>query len=62
MKGTNTLKLNQDTMREAMQVWIDATFASADKPKVTNVKAADSTAYGQANEFEVMVSAEQPKP
>lgn len=54
MKGVNTIKLNQATMCEALQVWLDQTLA---KPgiKVTEVKAT-STHYGGGEEFDVTVT------
>lgn len=59
MKGINTLKLNQQTMCEALQVWLDQTLA---KPgaKVTEVKGSSTQSYGSGSDFEVIV-AEQEK-
>jgi hypothetical protein len=56
MKGTNKLNLNQETMCAALQVWIDQTFASANKPKVTKVEqSSNSSAYNSPCEFTVQV-------
>lgn len=36
MKGKNTVKLNAETMLEAVQMWADSSFTS--KPRVTGVR------------------------
>lgn len=37
MKGQNQLIINQDTMREAMQGWVDKKFAAGEAPYVQSV-------------------------
>ncbi len=56
MKGKNTLKLNQETMCAALQVWIKETFAGPNVPMVTHVKTGNSS-YGPSD-FEVEVESE----
>lgn len=56
MKGNNKLSINHDTMCAALQVWVDQTFASAIKPKVTKVEESkNSGSYSAATEFTVTV-------
>ena len=57
MKGKNTLKLNQETMCAALQVWVKETFAGPHVPRVTQVKINQSTSssYGGGSDFEVEV-------
>ncbi len=57
MKGSNTLKINQATMMEAVQLWIDKTMH--EPPKVTAVKSV-AGAYNQDAEFEVVLSEQEP--
>ena len=38
MKGKNTLKVNIDTMHEAMQLWVSQEFTFEPKPKVVAVR------------------------
>lgn len=63
MKGKNILKLNQETMCAAMQVWIKETFSGPTVPNVTLVRAPTNTStYGGSAEFEVEVeSPETPR-
>lgn len=58
MKGNNTLRLNADTIREAVQMWVDAQFT--EKVVVRSVKQADKAAYGDGGTFEVEVSSVDP--
>lgn len=56
MKGVNTLKLNQQTMCEALQVWLDKALAPGHGQKVTRVNSDGSRtgSYGGGgDEFEV---------
>ena len=57
MKGSNTLKLNHQTMCEAMQVWLDKTLADSSRTKVSEVKGSP-TNYG-GSDFEVTVVTEE---
>ena len=38
MKGKNTLKLNVETMHEAVQMWVSSEFTFEPKPKVVAVR------------------------
>lgn len=38
MKGSNTIKVNEATMMEAMQYWINSWFVAGEAPTVTSVK------------------------
>lgn len=60
MKGVNSIKLNQETMCQAVQVWLDKTLASGHGQKVTQVKVADTArnAYATTDEFDVQVTAQ----
>lgn len=57
MKGVNTLKLNQQTMCEALQVWLDQTLAKPDA-KVTDVKQTSSQGYSSGTDFDVTITVE----
>ena len=58
MKGNNELRLNEATMIEALQLWLDSKFAK-DAPRVTSVEAINSGAY--CKEFSIKVT-DEPKP
>ncbi len=46
MKGKNTLKLNKDTMHEAVQMWVSSEFTFEPKPRVVAVRQfAETTGY-----------------
>lgn len=57
MKGKNVLKLNQQTMCEALQVWANKEFSASNVPTVTNVahKGSSGTYGAGGDEFEVTV-------
>jgi len=57
MKGNNTLQLNEATMIEAVQYWLNGQFVIGRAPKVTGVTCKDS----YSSEFEIEVSASEPK-
>ena len=50
MKGRNELHINQSTMIEAMQVWVNKAFASL-QPVVTSVKKDDKKSLGVSECF-----------
>lgn len=52
LKGNNTLSLNQATMVEVVQQWVNSQFKEAGKLKVTGVK---ETHDGGARVFEISV-------
>jgi hypothetical protein len=54
MKGTNELLLNQATMIEAVQLWLDATLA-AKGPVVTKVER-DTSSYS-GRDFKITIDA-----
>jgi hypothetical protein len=41
MKGFNSLQLNQQTMIEAVQEWVNAVFTDGHEPEVTSVHQSD---------------------
>ena len=43
MKGQNVLELNQETMCEALQVWVDKTLKEGHGSTVVGVEQADSS-------------------
>jgi len=45
MKGSNKLELNEATMIEAIQFWLDSQFISGKSPKVIAIKADSTTGY-----------------
>ena len=55
MKGSNDLILNEATMIEAIQFWLDAEMAQP-APKVTSVKSESGSLY--SNTFKVSLDAE----
>jgi hypothetical protein len=57
MKGNNELRLNEATMIEAMQLWMDSQFKGS-APRVTVVEECKSGAY--CKEFVVKVT-DEPK-
>jgi len=57
MKGNNELRLNEATMIEALQMWIDAQFTK-NPPRVASVEELSSTNY--CKEFSVKVT-DEPK-
>lgn len=57
MKGNNELRLNQATMIEALQLWVDSQFAK-DAPRVVSIEELSSTNY--CKEFSVKVT-DEPK-
>lgn len=62
MKGKNTLKLNQQTMFEAAQMWVDAEFTFEPKPRVTAVRHMQPSGYGDKAlpaYYEIDVDSEQ---
>lgn len=60
MKGTNTLKLNQETMCEALQVWLDKTMLDSGKLRVSKVTGTDNNrTYGGGSDFEVEVQTKE---
>lgn len=59
MKGNNSLHLNEATMIEAVQEYLNARMLSA-APKVTSVKAENSSAYSAT--FIVNVEEMNPTP
>ena len=54
MKGNNEMILNEATMIEVVQIWLDASMVIA-APKVTSVK---STVDGSYRTFEVTLDAD----
>lgn len=58
MKGNNELRLNEATMIEALQLWLDSKFTK-DAPRVTSVEAIHSGTY--CKEFSIKVT-DEPKP
>jgi hypothetical protein len=57
MKGSNVMELNQETMCEAMQVWLEKTLAQGHGCTVSKVESADNdrSAYGVQRGFKVTV-------
>lgn len=51
MRGSTTIRFNQLTMIEAVQMYLDAQLSS--KHTVASVKAMSSGAYGDAGCFEI---------
>jgi len=45
MKGKNTLKLNEQMMLEAVQMWIDSAITA--KPRVVSVRQMHPSGYGE---------------
>jgi len=56
--GNTTIKFNQATMVEAVQMYLDAQFT--DKHTVTSVKAVSGTAYNTPDIFDVEIRKEEP--
>lgn len=48
MIGNNELHLNQSTMVEAMQQYLDGQFATGKSPKVLSVSKDGNSAYGDS--------------
>lgn len=61
MKGKNTITLNQHTMCEALQVWLDKTLAQPNAAKVTAVKSNSKSSNYGGDEFEVEITSDEPK-
>ncbi len=59
MQGANELTLNQATMVEALQMWIDAQMREGKAPKVTEVKQSVGASY-QAGIFTVSLNNQDP--
>ena len=57
MKGNNELRLNETTMIEALQLWVDSQFAK-DAPRVSSVEELRTGTY--CKEFSVKVT-DEPK-
>jgi len=57
MKGNNELRLNQATMIEALQLWVDSQFTK-NPPRVVSVEELSSSGY--CKEFSVRVT-DEPK-
>jgi len=57
MKGSNDLILNEDTMIEAIQYWLNAQMVSA--PKVTSVK---REASGLSDQFRIELDSDVGNP
>lgn len=53
MTGENTLKLNQETMVEALQTWVDKTFVNP--PKVMKVMKVVKQEGQYVEDFEIIV-------
>lgn len=47
MKGSNTIKMNQDTMKEAVQMYLDSQFMPGKAPRVENVAFKNETYNGE---------------
>jgi hypothetical protein len=56
MKGNNTLILNEATMIEAVQFWLDSKIVPSQSPKVTSVKHDKTDAYSDC--FKVLLLSE----
>lgn len=60
MKGKNTLKLNIDTMHEAVQMWVSSEFSFEPKPKVVAVRMIPANTYpepGTPAHYEIDIDA-----
>ena len=62
MKGKNTLKLNIETMHEAVQLWVSQEFTFEPKPAVIAVRQIQPTTYPEPGtpgyyEIDIEVSA-----
>ena len=55
MKGSNVMELNQETMREALQVWLEKTLAQGHGCTVTKVEAGEGRNSYSAAGFKVTV-------
>lgn len=58
MKGKNTLKVNIETMHEAVQLWVAQEFSFEPKPKVIAVRQIQPSTYpepGQPGYYEIDV-------
>lgn len=53
MKGNNELRLNEATMIEALQLWLDSKFVKA-APRVTGIEEISTGTY--CKEFKVKVT------
>lgn len=60
MKGNNTFELNQPTICEAVQFWLDAQLT--EKVKVEKVESKASSGYGSGGTFAVTFAAVEEKP
>lgn len=58
MKGNNKLILNEATMMEAVQYWLNAQFVVGGAPAVTAIEGSYS---GSARSFEVAVQSKDPE-
>lgn len=58
MKGSNELKLNQATMIEAMQYWLDSQLVH----KVVVESVSGQTINGRCMEYTIGFSEKEPKP
>ena len=56
MKGNNTLELNQATMIEALQLWVDATFKVGVKVLTVAASTKKGSSYSTENCFEVCMT------
>jgi len=56
MKGNNTLTLNQATIVEAVQLWVNATFKNPPKVERVEQTSAPGGAYSSSEVFEVKMS------
>jgi hypothetical protein len=55
MKGSNVMELNQETMCEAMQVWLEKTLKEGHGCTVTKVEAGEARSSYSASGFKVTV-------
>lgn len=60
MQGKNTLRVNIETMHEAVQMWVNSEFSFEPKPKVIAVRQIQAQTYpepGTPSFYEVDVEA-----
>lgn len=63
MKGTNVLKINQATIREAVKHWLNNTqLTEGAAVSVTKVEPCKNSGYGSADEFDVTIGERDPEP
>lgn len=62
MKGNNTLEVNQDTMVEAVQRYLDEEFATGKAPQVLSIKSKDAFLNTFVVEIKEKESAMGPEP